>query len=68
MDYSLLGIQSSKKSKLETDSNVGLNLIQEAAQESPHYNLVMQIQECCRKGWICQLEHIWGEGNNGQTS
>lgn len=48
---------------LETDSRTGLELIRQAPVESPHYNLILTIQNLLSRDWECQIKHTWRDGN-----
>ena len=48
---------------LESDSKVGLELIEEVVITSPYHNLVKQIRSMMSRDWSCKLQHIWREGN-----
>lgn len=34
-----------------------------AGPEDPHFNIILRIRELMRRGWRCELRHIWREGN-----
>ncbi|KAL3533571.1 hypothetical protein ACH5RR_007092 [Cinchona calisaya] len=55
---------SLKHLEVESDSLLGIQIIQEAIENHQHYNLINRIRELLSRDWECRLSHYWREGNS----
>ncbi|KAL3536195.1 hypothetical protein ACH5RR_004656 [Cinchona calisaya] len=49
--------------EVESDSKMGLSLVNEACDTHAHFNIVWKIKELLGLNWDCTLNHYWRGGN-----